>query len=95
MLRIKYMVELNHNVTSLNSSAVVKGGHGVIVGVKITKSGSSGAKIILRNGITNSSPIEFTVFGESVQDNGNLNRRFENGIYAHITGNAEYLIVFK
>jgi hypothetical protein len=50
---------------------------------------------VLRNGTLVSSPIEFTVFGEDVQDLGNLNRRFEAGIFADVTGSAEYLIIFK
>ena len=34
------MVELNHDVANVNSDATVKGGHGVVVGVKVTKKGS-------------------------------------------------------
>ena len=89
------MVELNHNVANINSDGVVKGAHGVIVGVKVTKSGTSGSKIELKNGIVSGSPVEFTVYAESTQDLGNINRRFEAGIYADITGDAEYLIIFK
>ena len=89
------MVELNHDVANVNSDATVKAGHGVVVGVKVTKKGSSGSKIILRNGTTNSAPIVFTVFGEDVQDNGRIHRRFEDGIRCDISGDAEYLIVFK
>ena len=89
------MVEYNHNVANVNSDTLVKGAHGVIVGVKVMKSGTSGSKIDLRNGTTGSADIEFTVYGETVQDLGNINRRFESGIYADITGDAEYLIIFK
>ena len=89
------MVELNHNLVNINADAIVKGNHRVIVGVKVIKSGSSGAKLVLRNGTLVSSPIEFTVFGEDVQDLGNLNRRFEAGIFADVTGSAEYLMIFK
>jgi hypothetical protein len=89
------MVELNHNVANVNADATIKGGHGVVVAVKVTKKGSSGSKIQLRNGTSNSDPIEFTVFGEDIQDNGRIHRRFENGIRCDITGDAEYLIVFK
>ena len=89
------MTELNHNVVNINSDTLIKGGHGVIVAVKVMKAGSSGAKIELRNGTTVSAGIEFTVFGENVQDLGNINRRFEAGIYADVTGTAEYLIIFK
>ena len=88
------MVELNHNVANVNADATIKGGHGVVA-VKVTKKGSSGSKIQLRNGTSNSDPIEFTVFGEDIQDNGRIHRRFENGIRCDITGDAEYLIVFK
>jgi hypothetical protein len=89
------MVELNHNVVNINSDTLIKGAHGVIVAVKVMKAGASGAKIELRNGINGSAAIEFTVFGEDVQDLGSINRRFEAGIYADITGTAEYLIIFK
>ena len=89
------MVELNHNVANVNADATVKAGHGVVVAVKVIKAGSSGSKVQLRNGTGNSDPIEFTVFGEAVQDNGRLHRRFENGIRCDVTGDAEYLIVFK
>ena len=89
------MVELNHNVINVNSDTLVKGGYGVIVAVKVMKAGSSGAKIQLRNGTVIGADVEFTVFGENVQDLGNINRRFEEGIYADVTGSAEYLIIFK
>lgn len=89
------MVELNHNLVNVNSDTLVKGNHGVVVGVKVIKSGGSGAKVILRNGTSGSAAAEFTVFGEDVQDLGNLNRRFEAGIFADVTGTAEYLIIFK
>jgi hypothetical protein len=89
------MVELNHNVANVNSDTLIKGAHGVIVAVKVMKSGASGAKIELKNGTVTGASVEFTVFGEDVQDLGNINRRFENGIYADVTGSAEYLIIFK
>tara|TARA_B100001750_G_C15500830_1_gene597065 strand:- start:274 stop:543 length:270 start_codon:yes stop_codon:yes gene_type:complete len=89
------MVELNHNVANINADGIVKGGHGVVVAVHVTKAGSSGAKIILKNGVAGGAAAEFTVFGEAVGDYENIHRRFENGIYADVTGSAEYLIVFK
>tara|TARA_R100000008_G_C3427873_1_gene88108 strand:- start:169 stop:438 length:270 start_codon:yes stop_codon:yes gene_type:complete len=89
------MVELNHNVVNINSDTLIKGGHGVIVAVHVSKKGSSGAKVELRNGTTGSAPVEITIFGEEVQDVDELHRRFENGIYADVTGSAEYVIVFK
>ena len=93
---MNYMVELNHDLVNVSTSdVIVKGNHGVVVGVKVIKSGNSGSKVLLRNGTTDSDPIEFTVYGEDVQDLGNLNRRFEAGIFADVTGTAEYLIIFK
>jgi hypothetical protein len=89
------MVELNHNVANINADGLVKGGHGVLIAVHVSKSGSSGAKCVLKNGITSSAAAEVTVYGETVQDVDDLNRRFENGIYADVTGSAEYIIVFK
>jgi len=89
------MVELNHNVANVNADGIVKGSHGVIVNVHCMKAGSSGAKLELRNGTTGSSPVEFTVFGEDAVAYLNIHRRFENGIYADVTGSAEYLIIFK
>ncbi len=89
------MVELNHNVASINSDTAIKGGHGVIVSVHCTKAGGSGAKVILKNGTSGSGTAEFTVFGESTGAYLNLHRRFESGIYADVTGSAEYLIVYK
>ena len=90
------MVELNHNVKYISASGSVKGGHGVVVGVHVTKSGSSGDKVVLHNGTSNSCVAEFTVNGESIQNIQDLNRRFESGIYAEITGStARYLVVFK
>jgi len=89
------MVELNHNVANVNADALVKGGHGVLVAVHVSKAGSSGAKIELKNGVNASAPVEITIYGEGVQDVDELHRRFENGIYADVTGSAEYVIVFK
>ena len=89
------MVELNHNVVNVNADTLVKGGHGVVVAVHVSKKGSSGAKCILKNGTTSGAPAEITVFGEVVHDVDELHRRFEAGIYADVTGSAEYIIVFK
>jgi len=89
------MVELNHNVKSFNADTAIKGAHGVVVAVYVTKSGSSGSKCIFKNGTSGSGTTEFTVFGEDVQGVFNVNRRFESGIFADITGSAEYTVVFK
>ena len=89
------MVELNHNCANVNSDVLVKGNHGVVVGVHVLKAGSSGAKLELHNGTTGSDPVEITIFGEDVQDVDEIHRRFEDGIYANVTGAAEYLIIFK
>ena len=89
------MVELNHDAVSFNSDTLVKGDHGVIVAVFCTKKGGSGAKCILRNGTTTSGTAEFTIFGEIEGNYQNIHRRFESGIFADITGSAEWTIVFK
>jgi len=89
------MVELNHDAVSFNSDTLVKGDHGVIVAVFCTKKGGSGAKCILRNGTTTSGTAEFTIFGEIEGNYQNIHRRFESGIFADITGSAEWTVVFK
>ena len=89
------MVEYNHNVVSFNSDTSVKGAHGVGVAVFCTKKGSSGAKCILKNGTSGSGTTEFTIFGEIEGNYQDINRRFESGIYADVTGSAEYTVVFK
>jgi hypothetical protein len=90
------MVELNHNVVSFNADTLIKGSHGVVVAVFCSKKGSSGAKCELRNGVNASAtPIEFTVFGEIEGNYQNIHRRFESGIFADITGSAEWTVVFK
>jgi len=90
------MVELNHDVKDVSADVLVKGNHGVIVAVHVTKVGASGDKIELRNGTSTSDTLEFTVFGESIQNVQDINRRFESGIYADVTGTtARYLIVYK
>tara|TARA_R100000406_G_scaffold71336_5_gene51611 strand:- start:1191 stop:1466 length:276 start_codon:yes stop_codon:yes gene_type:complete len=91
------MVEMNHNAVTIGASdTTIKSGHGVVVAVHVTLIGSSGDKLVLRNGTTNSDPIEFEVHGEAVQNIIQINRRFEDGIRADVTGNtARYLIVYK
>ena len=90
------MVELNHNVVSFNSDTLIKGGHGVIVAVFVTKVGSGSNKVEFRNGTSGSAtPIEFTIFTAAQGTYPNLNRRFENGIFADCTGSAEVTVVFK
>jgi len=90
------MVELNHNVVSFNSDTLIKGDHGVVVGVFVTKVGSGSDKVEFRNGTTNSAtPIEFTLFTATQGTYVQINRRFESGIYADVTGNAEITVVFK
>lgn len=89
------MVELNHAVVDITTSAIIKGGHGVIVSVHVSKVGASGDKVIFKNG-GSSGTTEFTVYGESIQNIQDINRRFEEGIYATVTGTtAKYLIVYK
>ena len=88
------MVEYNHKVVSFNADTAIKGAHGVVVAVFCTKKGSSGAKCILKNGDSSGS-TEFTIFGEIEGNYQDINRRFEEGIYADVTGSAEYTVVFK
>ena len=89
------MVELNHAVVSFNSDTIVKGDHGVIVAIFCTKKGGSGAKCVLKNGTSTSGAVEFTIFGEIEGNYQNIHRRFESGIFADITGSAEWTVVFK
>lgn len=89
------MVEYNHNVVSFNSDTTIKGDHGVIVNVYVSKTGSSGSKCVFKNGTTSSGTTEFTIFAESQGTYVGINRRFEEGIFADITGDAEYTVVFK
>ena len=76
------MVELNHNVISFNADTAIKASHGVVVAVFCSKKGSSGA-------------TEFSIFGEIEGNYQDINRRFEDGIYADVTGSAEWTVVFK
>ena len=46
------MVELNHNVVSFNSDTLIKGDHGVLVNVYVSKTGSGSDKVEFRNGTT-------------------------------------------
>ena len=89
------MVEYNHNVVSFNADTVVKAAHGVIVNVYVSKTGSSGSKCIFKNCTSASGTAEFTIFSENQGTYVGINRRFENGIFADITGTAEYTVVFK
>ena len=90
------MVELNHNVVSFNSDTLIKGDHGVLVAVFVTKAGSGNDKIQFRNGTTDSAtPIECTIFTAAQGNYQEINRRFENGIFADCTGSAEVTVVFK
>jgi len=89
------MVELNHNVVSFNSDTLIKGSHGVIVNVYISKVGTGSNKVEFRNGTTASDPVEFTIFTAAQGTYVGINRRFEDGIFADCTGNAEVTVVFK
>ena len=89
------MVELNHDVVSFNSDTLVKGGHGVLVSVYVTKVGSGSNKVEFKNGTTSSGTVEFTICTAAQGTYVNINRRFENGIYADCTGSAEITVVFK
>jgi hypothetical protein len=89
------MVELNHDVTSFNSDTLIKGSHGVIVAVFITKVGSGSDKVIFKNGTGAGGATEFTLFTATQGTYVNINRRFEDGIYADVTGSAEITVVFK
>ena len=72
----------------------IKGSHGVVVAVFCSKKGSSGAKCVLKNGGA-SGATEFTIFGETEGNYQDINRRFESGIFADVTGSAEWTVVFK
>ena len=89
------MVELNHNVVSFNSDTLIKGGHGVVVAVFVTKVGSGSNKVQFRNGTTASDPLEFTIFTAAQGTYLGINRRFEDGIFADCDGSAEVTVIFK
>jgi len=90
------MVELNHNVISFNSDTLIKGGHGVLVSVFVTKVGTGSNKVEFRNGTTASAtPVECTIFTAAQGSYSNINRRFEDGIFADCAGSAEVTVVFK
>jgi len=89
------MVELNHNVVSFNSDTLIKGAHGVLVAVYVTKVGSGSNKVEFRNGTTASAPVEFTIFTAAQGTYVNILRRFEAGIFADCAGSAEITVVFK
>ena len=89
------MVELNHNVVSFNSDTLIKGGHGVVVAVFVTKVGSGSNKVEFRNGTTASDPVEFTIFTAAQGTYLGINRRFEDGIFADCAGSAEVTVIFK
>ena len=89
------MVELNHNVVSFNSDTLIKGGHGVVVAVFVTKVGSGSNKVEFRNGTTASDPVEFTIFTAAQGTYLGINRRFESGIFADCDGSAEVTVIFK
>jgi hypothetical protein len=86
----------NHNAKDVAASGAVKAGHGVIVSVHVTKAGASGDKVVFHNGVDASATVEFSVYGEGYQNIEDIYRRFENGIFAEVTGStAKYLVVFK
>jgi len=89
------MVELNHAVVSFNSDTIIKGGHGVVVAVFVTKVGTGSNKVEFRNGTTASGALEFTIFTAAQGTYPNIHRRFENGIFADCDGSAEVTVVFK
>ena len=89
------MVELNHNVVSINSDTLIKGSHGVLVNVYVSKVGTGSNKVEFRNGTTGSAPIECTFYTAAQGTYVGINRRFEAGIYAKCTGSAEITVVFK
>ena len=89
------MVELNHNVVSFNSDTLIKGSHGVLVNVYISKVGSGTNKVEFRNGTAASDPIEFTIFTAAQGTYLGINRRFEDGIFADCAGSAEVTVIFK
>jgi hypothetical protein len=86
----------NHNAKDVAASGAVKAGHGVMVAVYVTKAGASGDKVVFHNGVDASATVEFSVYGEGYQNIEDIYRRFENGIFAEVTGStAKYLVVFK
>ena len=89
------MVEYNHNVKSFNADTLIKGNHGVVVSVMVTKVGGTGAKCVFKNGTTSSGSEEFTIFSEQQGSYVAINRRFEDGIFADVTGSAEITVVYK
>ncbi len=90
------MVELNHNVVSFNSDTLIKGGHGVLVAVFVTKVGTGSNKVEFRNGTTASAtPVECTIFTAAQGNYQEINRLFAHGLFAECDGSAEVTVVFK
>jgi len=90
------MVEYNHNVKNIDGTSVlVKGSHGVVVGVFVMIP-ASGSTLTFRNGNDASAPIEFTVNADNTVSIFQINRRFENGIFVSCSSNTvRALVVFK
>ena len=90
------MVEDNHNIVSFNSDTLIKGDHGVLVAVYVSKVGTGSNKVEFRNGTTaRATPVECTIFTAAQGTYVGINRRFENGIFADCDGSAEVTVVFK
>ena len=89
------MVEYNHDVKSFNSDTLIKGNHGVIVNVYVSKVGSGSDKVIFKNGTDASGTAVFSIFTATQGTYVGINRRFEDGIFADVTGSAEITVVFK
>ena len=88
---------MNHAVKNIHTSGIIKGGHGVVFAIYVIETSGANATLTLRNGTDSSATEEFHIHGHHILRMEHINRRFENGIYAHLTGatGAEYLIVYK
>jgi hypothetical protein len=90
------MVELNHAVKNVDGvNTLIKASHGVVSSIHIMHDQPTGT-LKLRNGTDVSAPLEFTIHTEHTQNYIDINRRFENGIFAEVDHTNVYaLIVYK
>jgi len=92
------MVGITNQITDAlgASDVLVKAGHGIIKRVFVTLKGSSGDKMVLKDGTTGSGSVITTIHGEDTQNMVWVDVPFVSGLYADFTGTtARYIIAYE
>lgn len=83
-----------HDCKNINADGQVANGNRTLIAVIVSKAGGASDNVAIHNGTGTGDELVLTVFGAAVHSVYPIHRSCAKGIYANVTGTAEYIFVF-